>query len=525
MVVVPHGATCETAVRDRRWMTHESYRRGLRSVRWRRSCLSPSRRAGRGLRRYGRCRGAGDKQAKPLPDTAYRSQLGIAGTPVTGAFTLTAGPITIKGTDSAQAVIEQEGNIFVGDFTPGDFVLETKFYGGLLSLHFSTGVSHAGIQFQGSDMNFPNNAFVVARDINHNILASYVVSTANHGKQDGSAPYIGVKDLTGPNIYYLEYSYGFDTPWAVNEISVSVDAPLPIQSNAQLGSCLPSSSIGVLVQPPNVAAYVPQRSWFFGSAADGVHFVPIEGAGVGTVTNVVGLVNKPVNSCASNSVTGQTVCVGNNTDIYLITNKTLNSILKSSADQLLPFYSSSTGCMNCGVVFDSVNNRVVIEVGLKGSPSGSGIQELLAPNTIPFFSAAVAFNHQISENIQNDPFHSLLLSPGHTNFYDIIENHFFFQYSQQLATPGFPPYTPGLDSAAEDCTTEMALSSVENSADLGSFQRQSGRRPRPSDEQQALRLRPKGSARGRQVLAWKPRRSPGQHVRSGCQKKPRSSCA
>ena len=224
---------------------------------------------------------------RPSPSQymAYWSQLGIAGTPVTGPFTLTAGPITINGTDSSAAVIEQEGNNFVGDFTPGDFVIETQFIGGLLSLHFSTGVSQAGVQFQGSDMNFPNNAFVVARDINHNILASYVVSTANNGKQDGSAPYIGVKDLTGPNIYYLEYSYGFDTPWAVNEISVSIDRPLGIQSNEQLGSCLPSSSIGVLVQRPNVTAYVPQGNWNYGQAK-GVRVVPIEPIGVGTSSSV-----------------------------------------------------------------------------------------------------------------------------------------------------------------------------------------------------------------------------------------------
>jgi hypothetical protein len=396
---------------------------------------------------------------RPSPSqyTAVWSQLGIAGTPVTGPFTLHAGPITINGTDSSPAVIEQEGNNFVGDFTPGDYVIETQINQGLLSLHFSKGVSQAGVQFQGSDMNFPNYAIVVARDINHNILASYVTSTANHGKADGSAPYIGIKDITGPNIYYLDYSYGFDTPWAVNEISASIDPPLPIQSNAQLGSCLPSSSVGVLVQPPNVTAYSPQGNWM--SSTKGVHVIPIEPAGVGTSSNVAPQPSSVVNSCASNSVTGQTVCVGNNTDVYLITGSSLDTKLGSGATAPTGF--SGGTCFNCGVVFDSVNNRAVIEEGLKGPPSGSGIQILYGPNTVlPFWSSPIGFNQQISENIQLDPIRSLILSPNEGNWYEIgsTASPFWFEYSQQLTPPAI---RLELDAAAEDCTTGIALATVE----------------------------------------------------------------
>ena len=38
------------------------------------------------------------------------------------------------------------------------------------------------------------------------------------------------------------------------------------------------------------------------------------------------------NSCSSNSTTGETVCVGNNTDVYLINGTTLTSTVNSSAD-------------------------------------------------------------------------------------------------------------------------------------------------------------------------------------------------
>jgi hypothetical protein len=38
-----------------------------------------------------------------------------------------------------------------------------------------------------------------------------------------------------------------------------------------------------------------------------------------------------VNSCSSNSTTGTTVCVANNTDVYLINGSTLSTTLSSSA--------------------------------------------------------------------------------------------------------------------------------------------------------------------------------------------------
>ena len=44
------------------------------------------------------------------------------------------------------------------------------------------------------------------------------------------------------------------------------------------------------------------------------------------------LQSNTVNSCASNSVTGQTVCSSNVTDVYLITGSTLNTTLASDAN-------------------------------------------------------------------------------------------------------------------------------------------------------------------------------------------------
>ena len=139
-----------------------------------------------------------------------------------------------------------------------------------------------------------------------------------------------------------------------------------------------------------------------------------------------------MSSCSSNSVTGQTVCVGNNTDVYLITDSKLDSTLTSSANASTKF--SGGFCMNCGVVFDSVNNLAIFELGLSGSPSRSGIQILFGPNTLPFWSLPIAFDHQISENIQIDPFHDLVLSPGEDNWYEVASTFlgFWVEYSQKL---------------------------------------------------------------------------------------------
>jgi hypothetical protein len=267
-------------------------------------------------------------------------------------------------------------------------------------------------------------------------------------------------DITSPNICSLEYQQGSDTPWAINELSVTIANPTPVKSLPQLNSCVPSSSIGVLVQKPLVTAYVAKANWFAGSY--GVDMVPIEPPG-GTPVAVTPQPADYVNSCASNSVTAETVCVDDSTGVYLITGSKLTSTLTSDATQIIPFFSGNK-CWNCGVVIDAVNNQAFIEVGLQNSPSGSGVQiiDLHSNTKFPPFP----FQQQISENIQFDPFHydGTILSPGATNYYELITNpSFLFEHLQQLTPPPPPPRPSGnLDSAAEDCTTGIALSTLES---------------------------------------------------------------
>ncbi|MDO8434660.1 MAG: hypothetical protein Q7S58_19865, partial [Candidatus Binatus sp.] len=122
--------------------------------------------------------------------------------------------------------------------------------------------------------------------------------------------------------------------------------PTPLPASA----CIPSSSLSVLVQGSDVASYVPDGNW--GSTSPNVELVPIEGTGITRATVVT---PTAVNSCSSNSTTGQTVCSSNGTDVYLINGSTLSNTLTSSAVGTTSF--SGGTCSTCGVVVDATTNQ------------------------------------------------------------------------------------------------------------------------------------------------------------------------
>ena len=162
-------------------------------------------------------------------------------------------------------------------------------------------------------------------------------------------------------------------------------------TNPTLSACLPTSSLGVL--SPSTAgpvkAYVPNGAW--GAFTTGIQVVPIEGGG--SPTSVA--TPSAVNSCSSNPATGQTVCVANNTDVYLLTGSTLNTTLHSGSNASAFFSGGS--CQNCGVAVNALSNKAVINMGLTPSPTNSGVQ-LLNLNT-NVFETPVPANRIVSENI------------------------------------------------------------------------------------------------------------------------------
>src|SRR6266851_9404669 len=124
------------------------------------------------------------------------------------------------------------------------------------------------------------------------------------------------------------------------------------------GSCQPSSSLSVLVQGTNVTSYVPKGRWSFGGAT-GVSVVNVEGT---AVTPTLIPTASVTNSCASNPLSGQTVCTADNTDVYLLSGTTLGSTLTSGGSSSIGF--SGGACTNCGVAMDATHNKALIGLSI-----------------------------------------------------------------------------------------------------------------------------------------------------------------
>jgi hypothetical protein len=221
------------------------------------------------------------------------------------------------------------------------------------------------------------------------------------------------------------------------------------------GACAPANSLTTLVTGTTVAAYVPKGSW--GETAvpanTGVKLVGLEGSVTATTIPTA----NPVNSCAGNSATGQVVCSSNLNDVYLISGSTVTNTLTDGATSTQTF--SGGTCRTCGVTIDAVHNRAVLTMGIA---SGGAFQLLdLASNT---FATPIAAGTGVltSEDILIDPGRNLILSPNESNVYQTVN---------VASTPAvFNMTTTGslgeMDSAAEDCSTGIALSSVEFTGQL-----------------------------------------------------------
>lgn len=191
-------------------------------------------------------------------------------------------------------------------------------------------------------------------------------------------------------------------------------------------------------------SYVPNGSWSENRL--NVQRVPIEGSNARATIATP----KAANSCSSNSTTGETVCTANNTDVYLINGSALTNTLTSGATGSANFTGGS--CQNCGVIVDATTNTAWLGIGTN-TPPGSAYQSLdLGTGT---FASLINSVTGIAEDISIDPIRHLILSPNEAGTYEIL---------QTKPTIGLFENTvgiPDLDSAAEDCTTGIALSTIE----------------------------------------------------------------
>jgi len=231
-------------------------------------------------------------------------------------------------------------------------------------------------------------------------------------------------------------------------------------------ACLPSSSLSVLVQGSNATAYLPQGNWEEGAPA--VNVVPIEtGSGPGTGGAPIAITTGSIpNSCSSNSLTGETVCVGNNTDVFLINGTTLTSTVQSSADATQFF--SGGNCKNCGVVVDSTTNKALITVGL--SSGGPGGYQFLDLGGTPTFETPIPAGLGTSEDVSIDPVRHLILSPNESFENDGDSDYQIVNVSSStpaIFNNSLSSLGPqGWDSAGEDCTTGIALATDEGTGNL-----------------------------------------------------------
>jgi len=219
-------------------------------------------------------------------------------------------------------------------------------------------------------------------------------------------------------------------------------------TSSTLAACLPSSSLAVLTGK-NVDAYVPKGSWG-GYGETGISLVPIEGTDTASALSTPQLIN----SCSSNSATGETVCVDNYQGVYELTGNKITNTLTSGSGSGGSF--SGGECENCGVAIDALTNTAVISGGFAGNSSNNGVQLLnLANNT---FSTPFPSQYTVSENVSIDPNRNLILSPDEDDYYDI------FKIAADGSLTEFANYEPvggEFDSAAEDCTTGIALATQE----------------------------------------------------------------
>jgi hypothetical protein len=240
-----------------------------------------------------------------------------------------------------------------------------------------------------------------------------------------------------------------------------------------LNACVAGSSMGVLL-PANggagtVTAYVPKGYW--SGNTTGVFVKNIEGtlgAGVSIPTPNI------TNSCSSNPATGQTVCVANNTDVYVINGTTLATTYTSGSNSTAGFSGGS--CNNCGVALNANNNTAVINMGLTGSGDG-GIQILSLgavppsnPNPAGFFYTPFPMVQDVSENISVDPTRSLVISAGEGENFTILQ----FKSDGTMALRELDSsWSSGVenDSSTEDCSTGIAITPGEftNSVDLANL--------------------------------------------------------
>ncbi len=220
------------------------------------------------------------------------------------------------------------------------------------------------------------------------------------------------------------------------------------------GSCAGSGSLSTLVSGSNVTSYVPKGSWT--STATGIDVVNVEG---NSITDTFIQTPDVINSCASNSITGQTVCTANNNHVYVLKGTGLDPSVPTN-----PLTDSGTGVITfsggsvttAGVAMDASDNKALVALSI----GGVGGYQFLDLGSNPTFEPAIVSqdpNGDISEATLFDPIRQLILSAAEDNNVEAVNvggpSPQFFEHP--VSVKG------ALDSTAEDCSTGIVISPEE----------------------------------------------------------------
>lgn len=233
-----------------------------------------------------------------------------------------------------------------------------------------------------------------------------------------------------------------------------------------MASCgLQTGSMAVMVAADGVVAYVPNGTWSGGGT--GIKRMVIEG---GSATSQTIPTTEIVSSCASNWVTGDTICTTQSSNIYVVNGTTITRTVTNGATTQQAL--SGGFCLNCGVAIDAVANQAWIETGLTiGGRALGGFQpfdfatSLFGPAISAGANPGAASGYWTSENVAVDSVRHLILSPNEFGNYQLVKYGASPAAFDNLNFPkmlqnGNAPY---FDSAAEDCITGIGLTVDEHS--------------------------------------------------------------
>ncbi len=131
--------------------------------------------------------------------------------------------------DGSPFVTMQEGFTWTGNFDYGESLLWTGNYAlygfggeGPMAMVFFNPVGTVGFSIQ-ADFYGPFTAYLAAFDSNGNLLATYINTNGNSdGSENGSALFMGLGDVTGPNIASIEFTVASDAfpPYSNNDFAI-----------------------------------------------------------------------------------------------------------------------------------------------------------------------------------------------------------------------------------------------------------------------------------------------------------------